>query len=251
MFFFSLLFSLPTVAWADGVIPWIGVKAMIDEFQVDMHQRDEETIVPGLLPDSMKVTHHKPFYAAEVILKGLDMRAMLATFDEDLRQAVRMAAAPPQRSSYRAHKGLPTTESSSPWHDDDDFVETDWSPSDNPSLHLLPVATCPHFAYFKRNSAITGNTTERSKFGVEKSHTCLLGEEPCGYTSFSSDNWYLTTSTAVPEVQVSLVSSRIRELKRAIRHKADRNQVRVTTPRFYVTNDTCRILQPWRKWCHC
>lgn len=192
--------------WADGVIPWIGVKAMIDEFQVDMHQREEETTAPGLLPDTMKVTHHKPFYAAEVILKGLDMRAMLATFDEDLRQAVQMAASP-HRSNYSAHKNLPTIDLSSAWHDADDFVETDWSPSDNPSLHLLPVATCPHFTYFKRNSAIQGNTAESSKFGVEKSHNCLLGEEP-----------------SIPEVQVSLVSTRIREIKRTIRQKAARNK---------------------------
>lgn len=174
----TIISNLPIVAWVDGVIPWIGVKAMIDEFQVDMHQREEETIVPGILPDTLKVTHHKPFYAAEVILKGLDMRAMLAIFDEDLRQAVQMSAFP-QRSNYRAHKGLPLTESSSAWHDADDFIEIDWYPSDNPSLHLLPVAACPHFTYFKRNSAMLGNTTERSKFGVEKSHTCLLGKEPC------------------------------------------------------------------------
>jgi hypothetical protein len=149
---------------------------MIDEFQVDMHQREEEATVPGPLPNTMKITHHKPFYAAEVALQRLDMRAMLATFDEDLRQAVQMTA-PPERSSYRAHKGLPAIELSSSWYDADDFVETDWSPSDRPTLHLIPVATCPHFTYFKRNSAVLGNTSERSKFGVEQSHTCLLGEE--------------------------------------------------------------------------
>jgi hypothetical protein len=36
---------------------------------------------------------------------------------------------------------------------------------------------------------------------------------------------YLTTSTAVPEVQISLVSARIHELKKAIRHKTYRNEV--------------------------
>lgn len=219
---------------------------MIDEFQVDMHQREEETTAPGLLPDTMKVTHHKPFYAAEVILKGLDMRAMLATFDEDLRQAVQMAASP-HRSNYSAHKNLPTIDLSSAWHDADDFVETDWSPSDNPSLHLLPVATCPHFTYFKRNSAIQGNTAESSKFGVEKSHNCLLGEEPCAYASDSTGNWPLTTPTAIPEVQVSLVSTRIREIKRTIRQKAARNKVRYHSVDFYVADNIYRTLPPCRK----
>jgi hypothetical protein len=160
----------------DGVIPWVGAKAMIDEFQVDMHQREEEATVPGPLPNTMKITHHKPFYAAEVVLQRLDMRAMLATFDEDLRQTVQMTA-PSERSSYRAHQDLPTIEPSSPWYDADDLVETDWSPSVTPNLHLLPVATCPHFTYTKRNSAVLGNTADRSKFGVEQSHTCLLGGE--------------------------------------------------------------------------
>lgn len=167
-------------AWVDGVLPWVGVKGMIDEFQVDMHQRDEESTVPGLFPNTSKVIRRKPLYAAEVVLKGLDLRAMLATFDEPLRPKVQMTA-PPQRSNYRAHQDLPITDPSSHWSDKDDFVETDWVPSMTPKLHLLPVVSCPHFTYFKRNSAAPGNTTEASKFGVEQSHTCLLGKEPCMY----------------------------------------------------------------------
>jgi hypothetical protein len=160
------------------MMPWIGVKGMIDEFQVDMHQRDEESTVPGLFPDTSKVIRRKPLYAAEVVLKGLELRALLATFEEALRKDVQMIA-PPQRSNYMAHQDLPLTDSASPWSDKDDFVETDWSPSTTPKLHLLPVVSCPHFTYFKRNSAAPGNATEASKFGIEQSHTCLLGKEPC------------------------------------------------------------------------
>ncbi|KAG6911191.1 hypothetical protein DXG01_003058 [Tephrocybe rancida] len=185
--------------WADGVTPWIGVKGMIEELQADMHQRDEETVVPGALSD--KVLRRKPVYAAEVSLKGLDLRALLAIFKEPLRQEVEMVA-PPQRSNYRAHKHLPTTPSASVWYDSSDFVETDWSPSAEPKLNLLPVVTCPQFTYFKKNSILPHNSTLLSKFGSEGSHSCLLGK------SFS-----------VPRVQIDIAEARIRELRRLIKNK--------------------------------
>lgn len=151
---------------------------MIDELQVDMHQRDQETTVPGLLPGSTKILRRKPFYAAELVMKGLDLRAILATFTEPLKQHVTMSA-PPERSNYRARKDLPTTDPSSKWYNPDDFVETDWSPSSTPSLHVLPIATSARFMYFKRNSSVLEDTSQSSKFGNEDSHQCLLGKEPC------------------------------------------------------------------------
>lgn len=217
--------TISIAAWADGVIPWVGVKAMIEEFQVDMHQRDEELVVPDLSSSgSTKLTHHKPFYVAEVMLKHLELRAMLATFVERLRQDVQMIA-PTQRSNYRAHHNLSPTESSSAWHDADDFIEIDWSPLDNPVLYLLPVVTCPQFAYFKRNSAVFGNTTGASKFGVENSHACLLGKEPCMYAFNHLSDCNSTTPTAVLQVQTSLVSNRIQELKQTMRRESNKNSV--------------------------
>lgn len=177
-------------AWVDGVSPWVGVKGMIKEFQVDMHQRDEESTVPGLFPNTSKVIRRKPLYAAEVVLKGLDLRAVLATFSEPLRSKVQMTS-PQQRSNYRAHQNLPITDPSSYWSDKDDFVETDWTSSLTPKLHLLPVVACPHFTYFKRNSTAPGNTTDASKFGVEDTHTCLLGKEPSTHIYFCLSIHYI------------------------------------------------------------
>ena len=31
-----------TTAWVEGVTPWIGVKGLLRDFQVDMHQRDQD-----------------------------------------------------------------------------------------------------------------------------------------------------------------------------------------------------------------
>ncbi|KAG2013550.1 hypothetical protein CC2G_010449 [Coprinopsis cinerea AmutBmut pab1-1] len=184
--------------WADGVDSWIGVKAMVDEFHVDMHQREEESIVPGPIPGTTRILRRKPFNAAEVVLKGLDMRALVAVFDDPLKKSVPSSAAP-HRSNYRKHADLPLTNPSSSWHDINDFIELDWRPQENPLLHLMPVVTCPRFSYFKRISA-TDNRSVVQKFGTEDSHVCLLDKEP-----------------SAPRVQILLASARAAELRRLIR----------------------------------
>lgn len=166
------------IAWVDGVVPWVGLKGKVDEFQADLHQREEESIVPGPIPNTTRLVRRKPFYAAEVIMKGLELRAMLATFPEPLKQKADITA-PPQRSNYRKHTDLPVTSSKSIWYDMNDFIELGWSSTVDPIVHLLPLVTCPHFTYFKKNAALSGALPQASKFGSEHSHTCLLGKEPC------------------------------------------------------------------------
>lgn len=176
-------------SWVDGVTPFVGVKAMVDQFKADMHQRDQEVIVPGLLPGSIKVSRHKKFYAAEVVLKGLDLRALLATFMEPLKQAVPVSS-PSHRSNYRARDNLPSTDPGSIWIDGDDFVETDWTSTVPPTVHLLPVAACPSFTYIKRDFSASDNNLEhleRSKFGSEDTHVCLLGKEECNQFCYSTN----------------------------------------------------------------
>lgn len=178
-FYLAPLTRFP-IAWVDGITPWVGLKGKVDEFQADLHQRDEESIVPGPIPNTTRIVRKKPFYAAEVIMKGIELRAMLAIFSEPMKQNADMTA-PPQRSNYRKHTDLPVTLPSSIWYDLDDFVELNWSlPEDLPLLHLLPLAGCPHFTYFKRNEALSGSP-QTSKFGSEHSHICLLGKEPCKF----------------------------------------------------------------------
>ncbi|KAJ3853573.1 golgi-body localization protein domain-containing protein [Lentinula lateritia] len=189
--------------WIDGVTPWVGIKAMIEDFQVDMHQRDQEMTATETLSSSSKVNRRKAFYAAEVVMKNLDLRSLVAIFKEPLKQSVGVSV-PSQRSSYRAREDLPSIELTSLWHNVDDFVETDWSTSIEPNLHILPVASCPRISYFKKNTALVDNPMECSKFGNEHTHQCLLGKEP-----------------SVPHIQMTLASERIGQLN-AI-SAADRN----------------------------
>ncbi|KAF9569300.1 hypothetical protein CPC08DRAFT_812902 [Agrocybe pediades] len=184
--------------WVDGVTPWVGLKGKVDELQADLHQREEESTVPGPIPDTTRLVRKKPFYAAEVIMKGLELRAMLASFQEPMKQRAEMSA-PPQRSNYRKHTDLPVTSPNSIWYDLDDFMELGWSATEHPTLHLLPLATCPHFTYFKKNAALSGSMPQASKFGLEHSHTCLLGKEP-----------------SVPNTQISLANNRVKELRQLI-----------------------------------
>ncbi|KAJ7764981.1 golgi-body localization protein domain-containing protein [Mycena maculata] len=186
--------------WADGVTPWIGVKGMIEEFQVDMHQREEETIVPGLRPDTTKVARRKPFCAVELVIKGLDLRAMLATFDDPLKVDVGVESSP-QRSNYRTRTDLPPIPLDSTWVDEDDFIELDWTPPSIPSLHLLPVVTCPRFTYYRRPKTVR-QQDDCSKFGSEVTHTCYLDKEP-----------------SVLRVQIDLALARVAELKESVRQR--------------------------------
>ncbi len=168
-------------AWTDGVTPFVGVKAMIDLFQADMHQRAQESTIAG--PDgTTKTIVHKPFYAIEVVMKGLELRALLAIFSEPLKQLVPLESSP-LGDSYRSRKNIPIVDPKSPWVDLDDFVEIDWSAEGTPVLHLLPAAFCPRFTYFRKAwdgpEIATENRVEVSKFGSEDTHVCLLGKESC------------------------------------------------------------------------
>jgi hypothetical protein len=155
----------------------VGLKAKVNHFQADMHQRDQETIAPGKDLDSIQVVRHKPFYAAEVVLKSVDLRAMLATFPEPLKHAV---LPPTDVGNGSKNKSSLGPEIHPLWLDNDDFVETDWCPSQHlPEIQLFPILSCPKLTYIKKNPSGAEIHAQNSKFGDEDTHTCLLGSEPC------------------------------------------------------------------------
>lgn len=184
-------------SWVDGTTCFVGMKAKVDLLQADLHQRDQETIAPGKIPDSIQVVRHKPFYAAEVIMKNLDVRVLQASFSEPLKQAVHVSlgSEKSQKKPFWSNSEVPSS-----WMDDDDFVETDWFPRQQPRVHLLPVLSCPKLTYFKRHSQHTEIQAENSKFGNEDTHVCLLGCEP-----------------SVPQVEINLAEARISVLQEEMR----------------------------------
>lgn len=163
-------------SWEDGTTCFIGLKAKVDHLQADLHQRDQETIAPGKAPDSIQVVRHKPFYAAEVIMRSLDVRVLRATFSDTVDQEVPSSSdsGGEAKKSYHSRSEVPSL-----WLDNNDFVETDWLSQPNPDIHLFPLLCCPKLTYLKKHSQHVEIQAENTKFGDEDTHSCLLGHEPC------------------------------------------------------------------------
>ncbi|KAI0702885.1 golgi-body localization protein domain-containing protein [Cytidiella melzeri] len=180
-------------AWTDGVTPVLGVKALIGHFTADLHQRAQETTITTA--KGVKTVIHKKFYAVEVVMVDMEMRALMAIFSDPLKSQVPLEPSNTE-SMYRNREDIPTVDMSSPWADLDDFKDPDWEPPSTPVLHALPMVSCPRFTYFKRQCASTAqDRVESTKFGEEDSHVCFLGKEP-----------------SVPKVQLDIAQERIDEL---------------------------------------
>ena len=116
------------------------------------------------------------------------LAVLVAIFQEPLKQAVGVSA-PAEKSSYRSCDDLPSINLSSSWHDADDFVETDWSTSTKPTLHILPTASCPRISYFKKNTALLDNQMEHTKFGNENTHRLMNGLSLTMYSRSTVPNY--------------------------------------------------------------
>lgn len=182
-------------SWSDGVTRFVGMKALIDHFHADMHQRDEESSQFNPSLGTSEVVRHKFLHNVEVVLRGLHLRAMLGTFQDPVKQLV--LPDPPEEgtSSNKFRPNLPTANPDSIWFDEDDFVELDWSSRETPVVNLLHAAECPHFVYTKcpveKQNAKVHKRTVFSKFGNEDTHSCYLGKEPRKVFLLVSNNWVL------------------------------------------------------------
>lgn len=175
-------------SWMDGVTNFVGLKALVSSFEADMHQREQEGTIPDVARLTLKKIRHKPFYAAEVKLTGLQVQAILATFQDNMKCAINMGEQQKENRFYNA-ESVAFDASQKHWVDMDDFDDVDWTPADdNPSLHMFSIGSCPRFSYFRRSSGNVQQTlsdstaptiVERSRFGDEDTHVCLMDKEPC------------------------------------------------------------------------
>ena len=189
-------------SWSDGITRFVGAKALIDHFHADMHQRDQESTQFNPLLGTSEVIRHKALHHAEVVLRGLHLRAMLGTFQDPVKQIVLPDSPEEGASSNKFGSNLPAADPDSMWVDKDDFVELDWSSHDMPVVNLLHAAECPHFVYTKRSvekqNAKLHQRTLFSKFGNEDTHDCYLGKEPCAVFLTPSNNTILIHSFQLP-----------------------------------------------------
>lgn len=175
-------------SWAEGVSHCVGLKAFAKHFEADLHQREEEFTAAGSEPGTQKKAQHKSFYAIEVKLAEIRLRAMFAAFNEPSRSLIDFGE-DVEETFYKDIKPEEEgTEAQSAWFNLDDFVETDWRPPGiEPAFYSMQVASCPRFTYFKRAGENRGRSegeglnghSGKSRFGNEDTHVCLIGRETC------------------------------------------------------------------------
>ncbi|KAF2014869.1 hypothetical protein BU24DRAFT_493378 [Aaosphaeria arxii CBS 175.79] len=166
-----------------------GLKARVDSFMLDLHQRREEfrTIVqaPKNQEDSKQnQTTGMRINQVQLDLIKTDVRAVSAsiegTNEEDVEGATSDTVAGYNQDHIKADLSKFTIPDNDwGWVDMDDFVELGWIlPSDrNPETKILPLAFAPRFTYFRQtdhSDNISGDTHRSSPFGREPTHHCVM-----------------------------------------------------------------------------
>lgn len=164
----------------NDVVAATGLKAKLDSFMVDIHQRREDTEQST----TMRINR------AELDFHSADIRAVSAmitgaTADELMKQAaeapLNLAEGTIRYSGDMSQFTIPDADYS--WIDMDDFVELDWvlPGGQTPKTKIMPLAYTPRFTYFRQtdHSELVSNLESGnpiSPFGHEPTHDCLLSE---------------------------------------------------------------------------
>lgn len=171
------------------VVAATGLKARLDSFMFDLHQRREEfrTIVqaPKNQEDSKQnQTTGMRINQVQLDLIKTDVRAVSAsisgTGEDDVNSATPDTVAGYNQGHIKADLSKFTIPDNDwGWVDMDDFVELGWIlPSDrNPETKILPLAFAPRFTYFRQtdhSDNISGDTHRSSPFGNEPTHHCVM-----------------------------------------------------------------------------
>lgn len=177
--------------WQSGKTGAVGLKARIGHFQADAHQREQEKVVRNELLDRVKVVKHKPFYAGEIYLDHVHLRAISATFDDaDKRLTQSDTASEAFSETLSGMRVSEMVDAEASWFAYDDYVDTTSRPDNaDPVMEMYDIATCPRVQFSKWVSARrmtndirkevqagdgTTSSLEASKFGHERTHDCLM-----------------------------------------------------------------------------
>lgn len=168
------------------------MKAKIGRFQADLHQREQKKLSINKKLNRQTIVPHKPFYAAEVLLNDVSLRALNAIFSQP---SLALDGDGSDSSTSTEPHGLHVSEllpAEQLWYNFDDYVDTDTKPEDHdPWLEMHTIGHCPQFLFSRwvpsqRISTESGDShhgsgrpdIEASRFGKEKTHKCLIGESP-------------------------------------------------------------------------
>ncbi|KAJ4376167.1 Protein SABRE [Neocucurbitaria cava] len=174
-----------------GVVSATGLKARLDSFMFDLHQRREEfrTLVqaPKSQEDSKQnQTTGMRINQVQLDLIRTDVRAVSAsiagTDPEDVDNATAEDVASFNQDSLTADLSKFTIPDNDwGWVDMDDFIELGWIlPSGrHPETQILPLAFAPRFTYFRQTdhaNNISGDKYRTSAFGNEATHHCVMSQ---------------------------------------------------------------------------
>ena len=214
--------------WSAGKSQSLGVKGRIARFKADAHMRIQEKTIRHEKLHTTQVILHKTFYAADLLLGGIEVKGVRADFTETTRPDTReLPEAPKSKVSELAPEKRV-------FYNFFDFIDADKKPFDsNPEVDIVDMMDCPQVFFSKRNkvrkttphddknrgeSDVDGQPAigdkneedsrfnlESSKFGHELSHICYLG-----------------AAKSVSETQRTITRERIDELeKRRLNYKDD------------------------------
>ncbi len=193
--------------WARGLRTHVGVKARIGSFTMDMHQRMQEMIKDRAELGGPRIVFHKPFHEAEVSCETIDLKTIAAQIREDGENNEAMEDREIGENAFDDlfAEDVEISDEELDWVDMDDFVELDSRPVSDPSpkIRMFPTMSCPRFNYYRRVESkrerrkreMQDRATmrrknhegaddiedllerlERSKFGHEDTHTCMVGK---------------------------------------------------------------------------
>ncbi|KAF1849445.1 uncharacterized protein K460DRAFT_415813 [Cucurbitaria berberidis CBS 394.84] len=174
-----------------GVLSATGLKARLDSFMFDLHQRREEfrTLVqaPKTQEDSKQnQTTGMRINQVQLDLIRTDVRAVSASIAGTDSEDVDTATAEDVASFNQEYLTADLSKFTIPdndwgWVDMDDFIELGWVlPSGrHPETQILPLAFAPRFTYFRQTdhaNNISGDKYRTSAFGNEATHHCVMSQ---------------------------------------------------------------------------
>lgn len=187
-----------TSAHEPGKVELTGIKARIDSFTLDLHQRKEERVVTNKLLETERKSQHMAIYRGQVDLRVTDLRALTATFITDQSESLHaenttknpMNPAEVPRAAFAAEMGdFDVPKEDQLWIDLDDFTELDTVlPEVWPKCRIIPLAYAPKFLYDRdtthlEDSAVSSQDETKDvkilgqRFGFEETHICSMAPQ--------------------------------------------------------------------------
>lgn len=199
-----------------GVVSATALKARLDSFMLDLHQRREDfrTLVQapkGQEDSKQNQTTGMRINQVQLDLIRMDVRAVSAsiagTDSEDVDNATEEDMASYNQECLTADLSKFTIPDNDwGWVDMDDFIELGWILPSNrhPETQILPLAFTPRFTYFRQTdhaNNISGDVNRRSAFGNEPTHHCVMSQR-----------------NDPRRVQCKLIEQRIERVKEQVAH---------------------------------